>query len=179
MTAIDLVYQGVPKTNVINRSNLFSGKDFLLINSPNLALGEGFIFGGALAIDVPGLGEKQIPLNAELADTNLLIKIPIEFSRQKFNQQFLFLLTESINLSIYAIGLNCNLIDIKERVEELESQQNETLTKLDRIEQKLNSLDLAVKALSSSIANSTTNNLPAPIEQPSLPSSNRVLQEFG
>ena len=179
MTAIDLVNQGVPKTNIVNRSNIFSGKDFLLINSPNLALGEGFIFGGARAIDVPGLGEKQIPLNAELADTNLLRKIPIEFSRQKFNQQFLFLLTESLDLSIYAIGLDCNLLDIKERVEELESQQNKILNRLDRIEQKLNFLDLAVKALSSSIANSTTNNLPAPIEQPSLPSSNRVLQEFG
>ena len=92
MTAIDLIDQGIPKTNVINRSNLFSGKDFLLINSPDLRQGEGLIFGGARAIDVPGLGEKQIPLNAELAETNLLRKIPIEFSRQKFNQQFLFLL---------------------------------------------------------------------------------------
>ena len=157
MTVINLIYQEIPPTNKISRSKVFTGKDFLLINSPDLARGEGFIFGGALAIDVPGLGEKQVPLTAELAETNLVRKIPIELSRQKFNQQFLFLLTESINLSIYAIGLNCNLLDIKERVEELESQQNKILNRLDRIEQKLNSLDLAVKALGASIANSTTN----------------------
>ena len=75
MTAIDLIDQGIPKTNVINRSNLFSGKDFLLINSPDLTQGEGLIFGGALAIDVPGLGEKQIPLNAELAENRKKMKI--------------------------------------------------------------------------------------------------------
>jgi len=120
MSVIDLIDLGIPPTNKISRSKVFTGKDFLLINSPDLRQGEGFIFGGALAISVPGLGEKQVPLTAELAETNLLIKIPREFDRQKFNQQVLFLLTESLNLSIYAIGLDWNLLDIKERVEELE-----------------------------------------------------------
>lgn len=181
MVTFNKIFEGQTNSDSLNQSIAFKGADFLLINSPDLQLGEGYIFGAEISISVPGLGSKKIPLTIDFADTAILIRIPIEFSYQRFESFLIFNTPERINLSIYAISLNCTLPDIKEEIDKLSQKLNTLENEIKFIqnqnrflEAKVIIIESLIRDLSASSGASNNSDLP-PVDAPNTPTLNPAL----
>ena len=174
MTTITRIFDSTTETDRVTFTNSFSNADFIIIQTPDLPSDEGFIIAISLILNVPGFPNREIPLSQEAGDTNLLIRIPQEFSYHKFSQQLLIITAQKIRLIISVISLNCILPDIKSGQENILSKIDELLSNQQKIETRLTNIEQAILAISATIGNGNSTPNP-PIETPPIDTNNPLL----
>jgi hypothetical protein len=121
------VWSGFTNPSQVDKSGVFSGCDFILLN----ALGVGsdnFEIAASITIDVIAdtlylngfvevpqapLGRKEIPLNISGLDTAVLVALPMEATRSNCECTICIATSYPVNLEIYAVskktGCDCKL----------------------------------------------------------------------
>lgn len=175
MVEIIKIFDSTTQSNIPNYSNIFQNSDFLLLDTPDLESNEGYFLSLSIIINIPLIGSKEIFLSEAAGDTGLLLRIPQEFSYQKFNQQLLILTTEEIRLRIYSISLNCTLPEIKDLINNLAENIKDLSLEISQIKLILNQINSKLNAITANPGNSIIAPNSPPINQPSLPSSNNSI----
>jgi hypothetical protein len=117
---------------VINKTEKFSGCDFLLINALGYA-GDQFeiaagieieviadlnLLNGSVSVPDVNLGVKELPLNLPFFDTAIIIPLPLEATRSNCECRVCLSTSYPVNLEIYAVSKKA-LCDCKNELKEI------------------------------------------------------------
>lgn len=119
---ITQIWSGFTDTTTINKTTVFVNADFLIFESIDLTINEGYEFGGLVVIEIPGFKQKEIPVIADIVDTKITIPIPDEITKTGYDCYFVFTTDISVNIDIFAVSLGITDEDILNEVKSIKAQ---------------------------------------------------------
>lgn len=112
------IFNGFTNPNQIDRSQRFSGGDFLVLNAIGVAndqfeiaasvlievVADTLYFNGAVEVPQAPLGVKEIPLNIPFFDTALIVPLPYEATRSDCLCSLCMATSYPINIEIFSVS---------------------------------------------------------------------------
>ncbi len=112
------IWSGFTNPNQIDKSGVFTGCDFILLNalgvgSDNLEIAAAVVIeviadtlylNGSVQVPQAPLGTKEIPLSISGVDTAVLVPLPMEATRSNCNCTICIATSYAVNLEIYAVS---------------------------------------------------------------------------
>ena len=133
----ELIYNKKTSKDRLNISNYFTEVDWFMINVVGEPLGSGYRLPVSLVMDflAPELPSKEIPLDSQIVDTNVMIQVPGNRTdcREYAKMKLCFGTSLELNLQIYRIVVPKVAGSIQIQTEELTKQVAELNSKLNSV----------------------------------------------
>ncbi len=131
------IFSGFTNPNQIDKSAVFSGCDFLLLNALNVGVDQYEIaasivievvadtlyFNGQVEVPQAPLGTKELPLSLPFFDTALIVPLPSEATRSDCQCYICLATSFPINIEIFSVSTK-NLCECKDELSSLQNDIN-------------------------------------------------------
>ena len=163
MLSVKQIFNGNTVLNDLTITDSFNCTNFVFIKANNLPANEGYEIAASLVIEIvcreeivgipitTNYGEKEIPLNINFVDTEQLLIIPEEVTKQGFKCHLVFATSYQINITVYAVNyVDSCCEELKIKLDEVK-RSIDSVTSTNIIDETINTITESVRSVNETV----------------------------